>query len=143
VRSESYGPDLNREEVSYNLILTVESRMDGRGQSSPTRPRQRRSANPSTTTPWSGHSKAQYHAQRTDPRCSNRCPKHNECDEHELTPRYDAESLGHNEWRIFLDGDKFVGSLVLIPPDEPGYTNRELARSAPDQMDGSMAVVAR
>jgi hypothetical protein len=117
--------------------------MDSRWQSSPTRPRQWRSASPGTAAPWLGHSKEKYHAQRTDPRCSNRCPKHNECDERELTPQYDAESLGHSERQIFLNGDNFVGSLVSIPPDESGYTNNELARSAPDQMDGSTVAVAR
>jgi hypothetical protein len=112
--------------------------MDGRGQSSPTRPRQRRSASPGMAAPWPRHSKAQYRAQHTDLRCSNRCPKHNECDERELTPWYDAKSLAHGEQRIFLNGDKFVGSLVLIPPDEPGYTNSKLARNG-----GSGEVVPR
>jgi hypothetical protein len=45
--------------------------------------------------------------------------------------------------RTFLDGDKFVGSLLSIPPHEPRVTYTELIRNAPDRMDGSTAVIAR
>ena len=44
--------------------------------------------------------------------------------------------------RTFLDGDKFVGSLLSIPPDEPRVTYSELIRNAPDRMGGSTAAIA-
>jgi hypothetical protein len=44
--------------------------------------------------------------------------------------------------RIFLDGDKFVGSPLSIPPEEPGVTYNKLIRNVPDRMDGSTAATA-
>jgi hypothetical protein len=45
--------------------------------------------------------------------------------------------------RIFHDGDQFVGTLLPIPPSEPGVTDNEMIRSAPDRMDGSTTATAR
>jgi hypothetical protein len=45
--------------------------------------------------------------------------------------------------RIFHDGDQFVGTLLPIPPGEPGVTDSEMIRSVPDRMDGSTTATAR
>jgi hypothetical protein len=45
--------------------------------------------------------------------------------------------------QTFPNSDKFVGSLLLIPPDEPRVTYSELIRNAPDRMGGSTAAIAR